>query len=343
MADLAESILQEDPGNELAMRFLLHAVIRTKGYTEGNKLLAEKSSGRTLTDCTKFYISDCRVTDSDLTKDRGELLQLAAKYPQSQYLRCIELPFVKLPEELTAGEREILFSAWRHPRSWNTKLFWGFFHQWEGQQKRAEKYLNNERGRGIIGQLALADQINRLGRAEEARALLRGRPGLTPENANPTEAWEQMHANTVLMDWKAAADYARQYQKLRPEKVQGFLLEWLLASRSGDDERADALRKQSLDLIRSGNRYEVAAKLLDAGREPVVSDFTDIGDLNVRFDTALLFVLLDTEDKTNPGPALKRAQLAFKPGVWAYDVFNKLRSLEIQKSHPAQAASDPPS
>jgi hypothetical protein len=87
----------------------------------------------------------------------------------------------------------------------------------------------------------------------------------------------------------------------------------------------------------------VAAKLLDAGREPAVRDFTDIGDLNVRFDTALLFVMLDWEDKTNPGPALRRAQLAFKPGVWAYDAFNKIRSPGIQKSPPAQAASDSPS
>ncbi|MEI6033543.1 MAG: hypothetical protein WCS65_04570 [Verrucomicrobiae bacterium] len=334
MADLAESILHDDPGSELAMRFLLHAVIRTKGYTEGNKLLAEKTSGRTLTDPTKIYMSDCLVTDSDMTKNRDELLRFAAKYPRSQYLRCIELPFIKLPDELTDDERRILFSAWRHPRSWNTKLFWGFRYQWEGQPRKAEKYFNNERGRGIVGQLALADQINRQGREDEAKALLRGRAGLAPDNANPVEAWEQMHANTVLMDWKTGADYARKYQLLRPEKVQGLLVEWLAARCSGDKERAGELRKQSLDLIRSGNRYEVAAKLLDAGREPSVRDLTDIGDLNVRFDTALLFVMLDWEDKTNSGPALGKAQLAFKPGVWPYDVFNKIRSLGIQKPPP---------
>jgi len=339
MEDMAESILRDDPGSELALRFLLHAVIRTKGYTEGNKLLDEKTSGRTLTDCTKIYMSDCRVTESDITKNREELLKLAAKYPGSQYLRCTALPFVKLPNELTNDERDLLFSAWRHPRAWETKLFWGFLYQWEGQPRKAEIYLNQERGRGITGQLALADQLGRQGRADEARALLRGRPDLTTENANPTEAWEQMHANTVLMDWKMGTAFARKYEKLRPEKAQGFLVEWLIARCAGDNERAGELRKQSLDLMRSSKRYEVATKLLDAQREPAVSDLTNIGDLNVRFDTALLFVMLDWEDKTHPEPALRRAQLSFKPGVWPYDVFNKIRSLGIQKSPPDSGRS----
>lgn len=334
MADLAESILQDDPGNELALRFLLHAVIHTKGYKEGNKLLAEKTSGRVLTDPTKIYMSACRVTDSDISKNREELLGFVAKYPKSQYLKCIGFMFTKLPEELSGDERGILFSAWRHPRSWNTKLYWGFRYQWEGEPRKAEKYLSSQRGRGVVDQLALADQINRQGRADEAKALLRGRAGLTPDNATPFEAWEQMHANTVLMDWKTGAAFARQYQKLRPEKAQGLLVEWLITRCSGDDKRAGELRKQSLDLIRSGKRYEAAAKLLDAGREPSVRDLTDIGDLNARFDTALLFAMLDWEDKTNPGPALARAQLAFQPGDWPYDVINKIRSPGIQKPPP---------
>ena len=52
--------------------------------------------------------------------------------------------------------------------------------------------------------------------------------------------------------------------------------------------------------------------------------------------------MLDWEDKTNPGPALGRAQLAFKPGVWPYDVINKIRSLGIQKSPPGGWRKTPP-
>ena len=61
MADMAESILQDDPGNELAFRFLLHATHYTKGETHANKLLAKKTSGRNLADCTQIFISAGKV------------------------------------------------------------------------------------------------------------------------------------------------------------------------------------------------------------------------------------------------------------------------------------------
>jgi hypothetical protein len=133
MADMAESILQDDPGNELAMRFLLHATHYTKDYAAANKLLAEKTSGRTLTDCTKIYVVVSWLVDSDRTQDREDLLQLCAKYPGSRDLQCMNLPVVKLPDELTAGEEALLYSACAHPRSWDVQLFRGYLYQWKRQ------------------------------------------------------------------------------------------------------------------------------------------------------------------------------------------------------------------
>ncbi len=334
MVDMAESILRDDPSNELAMRFLLLATQVTLGWEKANKLLAEKTAGRNVTDCTKIFLAESRLVDCDDSRTRNEFLRLQEKYPGSRYLQSMKLVVVKLPDELTAEEEALLFSASSHPMCGLNMQFRAFLLQSKGNYREAEAYFDRVGYEGLMARLAPADLFNRQGRKEEASRLIAGRPDLTPENANPTEAWQQMHANTVLMDWKTAAAFARRYQKLRPEKAQGFLVEWLIARRSGDNERTGELRKKALELIRAGKRYEVARKLLDAGREPVVSDFTDIGDLNVRFDTALLFVLLDAEDKGNPGPALKRAQLAFSCYFWPYSVFNWLRSLENAKPSP---------
>ena len=339
----AEAILRDDPGNELALRFLLHAMIWTKNYSEANKVLAERVAGREVSDCTRIYMTLSRLVACDNTAAREELLAWWAKYPESKYLQSIATLLLKLPEDVKSDEMANLRSAWKHPRGWDTKHFLGFVHQWAGSPTKAEKYLSVEKGRGVLGQLGLADQLQRQGRITEASALVKKRQNLSPENATPVEAFEQMLWNTVLMEWKIGGEFARCYQKLRPEKAQGFLVEWLIARCSGDNERASEIRKIALALMKTSKRYDVASKLLELNREPTVKNLTDIDDLNVRFDTALLFVLLDWEDKNSPSRMLITAQRAFWPSDWPYAFLNKLRSLDIQKSPPDGWHSTPQS
>jgi hypothetical protein len=74
----------------------------------------------------------------------------------------------------------------------------------------------------------------------------------------------------------------------------------------------------------------VAADLLEKNKLPGVDDLTLIGDLNVRFDTALLFVLLEWEK--SPASALKllsAIQPAFEPMDWPYVVLEQLRTQRI--------------
>jgi hypothetical protein len=339
MADLAETILQSDPTNELALRFLLHSLVRTKGYASANKLLAQKTSGMSLLDGTKIYMTSCRLAESDRTGIRDELRAWCEKYPESRYLRCLNLLTQKLPGELTPDEKGLLKSAWRQPRAWNIKLYSGFVEQWDGHPEKAQKNFEEERGRGIVGQLALADNLKRLGHTDEADSLVKHRH-LNPEKTNPTEAWEQMLACTVLLDLVEASKFAHAYQKLRPEKAQGYLIGWLAARLSGNDSQAHELRSSSLELMQGSERYLVAKQLLEAQKLPSVTDLTNIEDISIRFDTALLFVMLDWEDKPLPLPSLKTAQLAFWPGNWPYDILNKLRSVISQPAAVAKVDAE---
>ncbi len=329
IVDMSESILAKDPGNEVALRFLLHGLIRTKSYKEANMVLAEKTAGREITDVTRLYIDTCRFVESDDSKNRDALLAFSEKYPESKFVRCILLPMHKVPDELTSGDKELLRVAYRQPRGFDVKMFTGYTLQADGHPIKALRYFEEERGRGVMAEFALADCLEQLGRSAEARSLLAGRNGLTPENANPTEAWQQMHAATLMLDWATAAEYARAYQKLRPEKMQGLLVEWLASEYLGDQARAGELREESLSMTTSSNRYQKAASLLKAGAEPTVRDLTDLKDENIRFDTGLLFALLSLEKDRYF--SLRRAQLASWVTEWDYAVFNKLRAIELDK------------
>ena len=79
----------------------------------------------------------------------------------------------------------------------------------------------------------------------------------------------------------------------------------------------------------SSNRYQKAASLIKTGTEPTVRDLTDLKDGNIRFDTGLLFALLNWEK--DPSSSLRRAQLSSWVSESEYAIFNKLRSIELRK------------
>lgn len=332
VAQAAENILREDPTNELALRFLLHAELWTKGFARATQDFAARTKGMQLSDGTRLYEFLCRLGASDDSSTRDELETWAKKYPGSRFLKCTNLLYQKLPDQLTPEEKNLLKIAWRQPKAGSVKTFLGLVHQWAGNAASAEQLIRANARRGTVGQLALAHHLNRLGRSAEARKLLGISDGVAAEPSDRTVAWERMLAHTVLLDWPGASHASQHYQKLRPEKVQGVLIGWLAASISGDKNLAHKRREEALAIIEAQPRYSAANTLLKEHREPSVRDLTDIQDLHVRFDTALLFVLLDLDDKGKPARALQRAQRAFSVGAWPYDIFNTLRSLDLLRA-----------
>jgi len=143
-----------------------------------------------------------------------------------------------------------------------------------------------------------------------------------------------MHADCVRQDWKDAAKYAERYQEVRPEKAQGLLVEWLTSITLDQKDLAAALHKQSLNLVKSSEKYRVAADFLKNNKQPTAGDLTPIDDLNFRFDTALLFVLLAWENGGRDGAIkmLAALQPAFKPSEWPYAVLEQLRTFTLPHS-----------
>ncbi|MFZ4774218.1 MAG: hypothetical protein ACOYM3_02575 [Terrimicrobiaceae bacterium] len=328
----AKEILETDPSNEVALQFLLFSSIWTKTYSGGNKLLATHLQSFQPSDRMLIFQALYRYIEEDNAENRAAIRKFALKYPSSRYLRCVLLMFDKLPENLTREEEDLLVTANNTALDETVEVFRGFVLQSEGLLGQAEALFRKIRAPERLGLLPLVANLKRQGREAEAEALISFPAGVSPENADALNAWKKMHTVCVMQDWEAAAAYAQRYQVVRPEKAQGFLIGWLAAKILGQRDAAADLREQSLKLIKSSDRYRVAANLLEKNKLPGVDDLTHLGDLNVRFDTALLFVLLEWEKGSGAAHSLLSAiQPAFKPMEWPYAVLEQLRAVSLPR------------
>lgn len=328
----AEKILENDPSNELALQFLLFSSIWTKTYSGGNKLLAKRMQGLQPSDRIQIFQALYRLIEEDSLENRAAIRTFARKYPRSRYLRCVLLMYDKLPDGLTREEEDLLVTANNTALDETVEVFRGFVLQSEGLLGQAESLFRKIRGRERLGLLPLVANLKRQGREAEAAAVIPFPSDLSPENADAVNAWKKMHTVCVMEDWAGADAYAGRYRIVRPEKAQGFLIGWLAARILARPDAAADLREQSLRMMKSSERYRVASDLLEKNQRPGMDDLAAIGDLNVRFDTALLFVLLEWEE--SPASALKllsAIQPAFTPMEWPYAVLEQLRAVSLAR------------
>ncbi len=323
----AQKLLENDPSNEIALRFLLFAAIWTQSYSEGNKLLATYLEKIQPSDQMLIFQSLYRYIENDNADNRAKIRKFAGKYPMSRYLQCIELMFEKLPEDLTREEEDLLISADNTTLDEIVAVFRGFVLQSKGWHGRAEAHFRRIRSQGRLGRLALVLSLKRQGRDEEAAAVVTFDDHVTPENADPLNSWTKMHQECVLQNWEQAETYARRYQIVRPEKAQGYLVGWLAAKILGKHDVMAESRDQALTLMKSSDRYGLAADLLKRIKLPDVDDLVQIDDINVRFDTAMLFIMLTWEKKhTAAIDFLAAIQPAFGPDEWPYAALEQLRT-----------------
>lgn len=331
----AEKILESDPGNEVALQYLHFCASWTKGYPGAGKLLADHLKTIQPSDRMRIYQALYRFIEADTAESRGQIRKLAGQYPQSRYLACILLMFDKLPDTLTREEEDLLETAKSTELDEVVDVFRGYVMQDQGRLERAESLFRKNRSRENLGMLPLVANLTRQGRLSEAQRIIPPtRPDLEPTNANPRDAWLKMHTGCVLQDWEEAAKYAKRYRAVRPEKAQGLLVEWLTAKNLGQQDFVAELRNQSLEFVKSSEKYRVAAAFLENSKWPATDDLTPIKDLNFRFDTALLFVLLAWEKDGRNGAiqTLAALQPAFEPSEWPYAVLEQLRTFTLPQS-----------
>jgi len=328
----AEKILKIEPGNEVALQYLHFCASWTKGYSGAGKLLADHLVAIEPSDRMLIYQALYRYLDTDTAATRDQIRKFAEKYSVSRYMSCILLMFDKLPDALTRNEEDILETAKNTALDEQINVFRGFVYQSQGRLPRAESLFRDNRSRENLSMLPLVANLTRQGRDAEARKVIPSpSQDLDPKNATPRNAWLKMHTDCVMQDWKDAAEYAKRYQTVRTDKAQGILVEWLTTKTLGQNDLAAELHKRSLDFIKSSEKYRVAADILGNNKQPTAEVLTHIDDLNSRFDTALLFILLawDNEGWGGAIKMLEALQLAFKPPEWPYAVLEQLRTFTL--------------
>jgi len=328
----AKKILESEASNEIALEFLLLSSIWTQSYLGGNELLAGYLQNLQPSDRLLIFQALYRYVEKDNAENRATIRRYALKYPASQYLRCIVLMFDKLPESLTREEEDLLVTAKNTPLDEVVEIFRGFVLQSQGRHGQAESLFRKTRSVKRLGLLPLVLSLKRQGRDSEALDVIPFEADLNPENANPLNTWMKIHTNCVLQDWEGVESFARRYQELRPQNAQGFLVGWLAANILGRWDAAAEFRDQAMVLMKSSDRYRVAAELLEKSQLPGVDDLMPIGDLNVRFDTALLFILQEWGKSSDAASGLLATiQPAFEPNEWPYSTLEQLRTDSLPK------------
>lgn len=330
----AEKILESDPGNEVALEYLHFCALWTKGYSGAGKLLADHLQAIQPSDRMRIFQALYSYLDAGTATSRNNIRMLAGQYPESRYLACILLMIDKLSDGMTREEENLLETAKNTACDEMVDVFRGYVMQDHGWLERAESLFLQNRSRDNLGMLPLVANLTRQGRLEEARGVFPPtREDLNPSNADPKEAWLKIHTACVREDWEEAGVYAKRYRAIRMEKAQGLLVGWLAAKNLRQQDLAAELQKQTLEFVKSSEKYRVAAGLLENKTLPVADDLTPMEDLNFRFDTALLFVLLEWEKSGSDGAIrmLKTLQPAFKPSDWPYAVLEQLRTFTLPR------------
>jgi hypothetical protein len=325
----AEQLLAEFPVNEDGLICFTYCKNWTDGYTKAAKALEEKLRDANPDERLRLFQAMYQILDADTWSARETIHQIAGRHPESLYLRALALMFTKPPDSLAREEEDLLVTGARTPLDEMIRTFRAYVLQSAGRLEASEHLFRMTRSRENLGLLPLAANLARQGRIGEAWGAIEFESPPDSDAAGPREAWLRMHVATVLQDWKTAAAFAKRYQEVRPEKMQGILVEWL-ASCVGGDSRPD-LREKALALAGSSDRYATAKKLLAEGRLPGPEDIGKFSDANLRYDTALLFILLEWE-RNGPG-ASRRLMTALLPANnvsdWGYAVIEQLRSFPL--------------
>lgn len=328
----AAGILATDPHNELAMVFLHFAESWTKGYDGAEKDLDERIKNHVPSDRLLIYLTLYRHLRHDNAATRAAIRSFADRYPESRYLKCLQIYLDRLPESLTRQEEDLLVTSKNTVLDEHLGIYRGYVLQSQGNHDQAERLFRRIRSPKNLALLPILSSLIRQGRTESASQVLEFPRDLTPDNAGPVDAWRKMHSESVLGRWEEAARYAARYQTVRPEKLQGFLVEWLAALVvQGQTSRGEELSRKSEEFAKSSDRYGMAARCLAKNVFPSVEEIASLDDGNIRFDTAMFFVLRQWQ---SAGPDAAVASLAaFQPAFdacdWQYALLEHLRTFSI--------------
>ncbi len=328
----AAEILANDPHNELAIVFLHFAAAWTKGYGGAEKDIDErlpkthKPSDRLL-----IHLALYRHLNHATTTTSAAIRSMADQYPESHYLECLRLYLDRLPESLTHQEQDLLVTAKNTALDESMNIYRGYVLQSQGNYGQAEALFRRMRSPKNLALLPLISNLVCQGQLKSASNVLKFPKDLTPDNAGPADAWKKMHSESVLGRWELAARYASRYRTVRPEKLQGLLVEWLAAIMQKQSSRAEELARESEEFAKSSPHYELAASFLAKNEIPSVREIGILSDGNIRFDTALFFILRQWQ-RVGPDAAISSSaifQPAFSAPHWQYAFINHLRMFSI--------------
>jgi len=328
----SEQVLAECPGNEAGLTYFTYCKNWTDGYTKTMQALDEKLRDRMPDEHLRLFQAIYQIIEGDKWSARETILQSAGVHSESLYLRALVLLFTKAPDTLSRPEEDLLVTGARTALDEHVRIYRAYVLQSAGRLEAAETLFRMTRAGGNLGMLPLVDNLARQGRLDEAWRVVQFESKGDPASASPREAWLRMHVATVVGDWNTAVAFAQRYQKVRPEKMQGILVEWL-ASRTQGKSRPD-LQEKALNLAAHSDRYTAANALLVEGRLPGPGDIGKFSDQNLRYDTLLLFALLEWEK--NGSVAARSLMTDLLPATnvsdWAYAVIEQLRGFTLKVS-----------